>query len=70
MKTITKVLQEAMKAYGSVYRVAKDSGIHEAQLQRFANGERGLHSKAIDKLAAFFGLELQPKVKPTKGRKP
>jgi plasmid maintenance system antidote protein VapI len=69
MKTITKALQEAMKSYGSVYAVARDSGLHQAQLQRFANDERSLRLDTADRLAAFFKLELQP-VKPTKRTKP
>jgi plasmid maintenance system antidote protein VapI len=64
MKTITKALQEAMKSYGSVYAVARDSGLHQAQLQRFANGERSLHLDTADRLAAFFKLELRPIRKP------
>ena len=64
MMTMTRTLLAAMKAYGSVYAVARDSGLHQAQLQRFATGERTLRLDTADRLAEFFGLELRPKRKP------
>jgi hypothetical protein len=67
MKTITEALREAMKAYGSVYAVARDAGLHQAQLQRFITNKRSLRLVTADKLAGFFKLELQP-VKPTKNK--
>ena len=58
MKTVSDQLREAVNAYGTVYRAAKESGICQPVLQRFVNGERGLSMENIDKLAEFFGMRL------------
>ena len=50
------------------YRVAQATGIDEATLCRFAAGERGLSSKALDRLGQFLDLEVVmhgPTEKPT-----
>lgn len=56
--TVSEQLREAIEGYGSVYRVAKDSGIPQSTLQRFAAGDRGLSMESIDRLAAFFEMHL------------
>lgn len=65
---ISDQLKEAVEQYGSVYRVAKDSGVPQPTLQRFMAGQSGLSMPHIDRLCDFFGMRL---TKPTrKGHKP
>lgn len=45
----------------SRYRIAKMSGLSEAQLSYFVNGKRSLTLPAAAKLASALGLELRPK---------
>jgi len=55
----------------SRYEIAKRSGVSEATLSRFVNGQQGLSTDTLDKLANVLGLELvarQPKGGKTKGR--
>ena len=62
---ISDQLREAIRSYGSVYRVAKDSGVSQPVVQRFVKGERDLRLETVDRLAAFFGMELtRPRRKP------
>ena len=61
--TVSDQLRQAMKQYGTVYAVYRDSGIDQAVLRRFANGQRGLCVENIDVLCAFFGMKL---TKPTR----
>lgn len=42
------------------YRIAKISGLSEAQLSYFVNGKRSLTLPAAAKLAKALGLELKP----------
>jgi transcriptional regulator with XRE-family HTH domain len=59
-------IREAIeKADVTRYRIAQETGIEESALSRFMSRERGLSMEALDALAEFFGLELQP----TKTRK-
>jgi transcriptional regulator with XRE-family HTH domain len=49
----------------SVYQVAKDTGIPQATLSRFLSDNPNQHrdirlEATADKLAAYFGLSLQP----------
>ncbi len=50
----------------SIYRLAKDSGVHVAVVQRFESGERGLTLGTATKICKALGLELRPKTR--KGR--
>jgi transcriptional regulator with XRE-family HTH domain len=55
----------------SRYEIARRSGVSEAALSRFVNGQRGLSTDTLDRLAGTLGLELvarQPKGRKTKGR--
>lgn len=45
----------------SRYRIAKLSGLSEAQLSYWVNGKRSLTLPAAAKLATALGLELRPK---------
>ena len=63
--SVSEQLREAVRAYGTVYRVAKESGLPQSVLQRFATEEHGLSMENIDRLAAFFGMKL---TRPTRRR--
>ncbi len=57
--TLTDQLIDAIEGSGAtLYRVAKDSGVPCAVLQRFVIRERGITLKTADKLAAYFGMRL------------
>ena len=49
------------------YAIAKQSGVTQASLSRFASGERGLTTDSLDALADTLGLELVAK-RPAKGK--
>ncbi len=58
---ITDPLRCAIRASRlSHYRIAKDAGLQAGQLDRFMSGERDLMAASVDRLAAYFGLELRP----------
>ena len=63
---VSETLREAARKAGTVYRVAKDSGVSQPALQRFVNEGTPLAMKNIDRLAAYLELELKP---PRPGRK-
>ena len=45
----------------SVYRIAKDTGVSQAALQRFIAGNReNIRIDTADKLASFFQMRLTP----------
>lgn len=52
----------------SRYKIAKLSGIGEAQLSLFVNRKRTLTLTSAAKVADVLGLELTPKSKKRKGR--
>ncbi len=57
--TLTAQLRKAIRDSGlSLYRIAKDSGVPYAVLQRFANADRQIKMAAADKLAEYFGMRL------------
>ena len=52
-------------------RIAVATGISRSAIGRFLSGERGLDLVSIEKLAAYFNLELRqtkPPAKKSKGR--
>lgn len=56
---LSEQLRSALEDCGlSRYEVARQTGISESTLSRFANGERGLPLKTVDLLARFLELEL------------
>ena len=69
--SVTEQLKEAIRGYGTVYRVAADTDVEQAALHRFMSGERGLHLSTVDKLCEFFGMKLtKPKrTEPAKRKK-
>ena len=63
-KDIEQQLKQALIGSSlSRYRIAKLSGLSEAQLSYFVNGKRSLTLPAAAKLAKTLGLELKPKKK-------
>ncbi|MEE8171110.1 MAG: helix-turn-helix transcriptional regulator [Phycisphaerae bacterium] len=44
----------------SLYRIAKDSGVAVAILQRFMSGERGITLTTAEKVCRAIGLDLRP----------
>ena len=59
---IEKVLKKALiNSKMTRYRISQISGLSEAQLSYFVNGQRSLTLPAAAKLAKVLGLELKPK---------
>jgi transcriptional regulator with XRE-family HTH domain len=59
MADIADQLRQAIERSGkSRYRISQDSGISEAVLSRFANGQTDLTLANTDKLCAALGLSL------------
>jgi transcriptional regulator with XRE-family HTH domain len=59
--TLTDVLRAAIQRSGlTYYRIAKATGIDEANLGRFARGELSIRLDKADRLAAYLGLRLVP----------
>ena len=64
---ISDQLRAAIRAYGTLYAVSRDSGVSYAVLQRFMADERDIYLATADVLCDFFGMHLtQPKVKKPK----
>jgi hypothetical protein len=56
--SLTDQIRAALENCGETrYRVAKNSGLNEPQLCRFMAGA-GISFGALDKLAAYLGLEI------------
>jgi transcriptional regulator with XRE-family HTH domain len=67
MATTADQLRQAIERSGLTrYRVAKLSGISEAVLSRFANGQTDLSLTNTDKLCAALGLRVVLESKGTK----
>lgn len=59
--TLTEALKAAIEQSGLTrYRIAKDTGITEASLCRFMQGETSLRLDKADLLVTYLGLELKP----------
>jgi hypothetical protein len=64
-KTLTDQIRAALADCGETrYRVAKNTGLSEPQLCRFASGQ-GLSLPGLDTLAEYLGLEIVIREKPT-----
>jgi transcriptional regulator with XRE-family HTH domain len=64
-KLVSDQLRQAIDDSGLTrYRIAQETGISATALALFYNGQRGLSSKALDKLGEFLQLTI------TLGRKP
>jgi plasmid maintenance system antidote protein VapI len=67
--TISDDLRDAIRDSGkSVTALAKECGVPQPMLTRFVNG-KDVRLETANKLAAYFGLTLQPEGKPVKNRK-
>jgi plasmid maintenance system antidote protein VapI len=65
---ISEQLREAIRNHGSIYAVARDSGVPQSMVQRFVTGRRGLRLETAARLAEFFGMRLtRPTRKPGNG---
>jgi plasmid maintenance system antidote protein VapI len=61
LTTLTDVLRAVIQNSGlTYYRIAKATGIDEANLGRFVRGELSMRLDKADRLAAYFGLRLRP----------
>ncbi|HUT11509.1 MAG TPA: hypothetical protein VMY42_13495 [Thermoguttaceae bacterium] len=56
--TLSEQLRKAIRNYGSVYAVARDTGVAQSILQRFMTEERDMYISTADKLAEFFEMRL------------
>ena len=57
--SIERQLRQAIAKSGmSLNQLAKETGVHQAQLSRFMRSERTLTLSAAAKLCAFLGLQL------------
>ena len=58
--TMTDRLRQAIAESGlPMLRLANESGIERVSLIRFARGDQSLRLDIADRLAVYFGLELQ-----------
>ena len=62
MPTMTSLLRQALRDAESVRVVAKATGVQQASLVRFMNGEQSLRLDMADRLAAYFGIECRREV--------
>ena len=68
MSALLEAMRKAIEASGkSRYRISLDSGVSQAQLSRFVNGERGMSAENLERLAKSLGLEIV--VRPRRRRK-
>ena len=64
-KLVSDQIRQAIDDSGLTrYRIAQETGISEAALALFYNGQRGLSMKALNSLGEFLQLKI------TLGRKP
>lgn len=65
---ITDLLRKAIVESGvPLLTIEQATGVHRASISRFIRGERSIRLDVADKLAEYFGLELQAKPKEGKG---
>ncbi len=61
---ITEVLLRAIAASGVSFKaLERETGVKRQSLMKFVRGEQSLRGDVMDKLAAFFQLELRTKRK-------
>jgi plasmid maintenance system antidote protein VapI len=60
-ETPSDFLRRTIRESGVPYlRMAQETGVERASIQRFVDGRTSLRMDKADKLAAYFGLELRP----------
>jgi len=63
-RTPHDVLKAAVtKDHRSIRQIAREAGMAASGIVRFVSGERGLSSRAFDRLTSVLGLELRPRQK-------
>ena len=65
---LRRALRQAIAGGASQGSIARAIGAATPMVNRFLLGRRGLRLDRIDALAAFLGLELQPRRKARRGR--
>jgi plasmid maintenance system antidote protein VapI len=66
--TITDSLRETIIASGMTMKaLGRETGVQRLSIARFVRGEQSIRLDVADKLAAYFGLVLQP-IRKKKGR--
>jgi transcriptional regulator with XRE-family HTH domain len=61
---LSEQLRDAVKTCGHTrYAISKATGIDQATLSRFVNGERGLPMKTLDALADYLELNITPTIR-------
>jgi len=69
-RQLSDQIREAIEQAGVTrYRIGQETGISEAALSRYVNGERGLSTRSIDKLADYLGWEIVVTKPPKKAAK-
>ena len=56
--SISDQLREAIRNYGSMYAVSRDSGVSESSLHRFMTHQRDLYLETVDRLCELFEMHL------------
>ena len=65
---MTETLRQAIRESElPMLTLATETGIQRGSLIRFARGDQSLRLDIADRLAAYFGLELQPTKAKAKG---
>lgn len=61
--TLSDQLRAAIAESGlSHYRLAKETGVSQPIITRFANGTRGISLETAGRIAGYFGMRLTPRV--------
>lgn len=58
LDAIKSAIQKAEASGTTRYRIAKETGISQAALSLFVNGERGMGVDMVERLADFLELEI------------
>ena len=58
IKMADVIRREIARDGRTIYRLAKDSGVNAAVIQRFVSGERGLNLDTADRVCRVLGLKL------------
>ncbi len=66
LNAIREGIERAEASGTTRYKIAKDTGISQAALSRFVNGERGLGVELVERLADYLGLEIVIREKRTR----
>lgn len=60
-RSATTVVRDAIRRdHRSLSRLARDAGVSQSQVSRFASGRRSVSIGTMDRLIGTLGLELRP----------